>query len=260
MDAHLFLTLYLGIMGLLVGSFANVCVHRIPRRESIVSPRSQCPNCQHPIAWYDNIPILSWLLLRRKCRYCKHPIAWRYPLLELTMGLMWASIAWFYPIESHDPVFLAQAISLVTLLWILTLIDLETFLLPNTLTFPGIALGLGFAAYFDFFLDSLIGAVAGYGIFWLVARLFFMLTGKEGMGQGDFKLLAMLGAYMGWQAIPFIILLSSLTGTVIGSLLLIISKKGLRAEIPFGPYLAAAGVVWFFWSDSILHWYQGVFT
>ncbi len=259
MDAHLFLTLYIGIIGLLVGSFANVCVHRIPRGESVVSPRSQCPNCQHLIAWYDNLPILSWLLLGRKCRYCKHPIAWRYPLLELTMGLMWASIVWFYPVHSYNPIFLAQAISLVTLLWILTLIDLETFLLPNALTFPGIALGLAFAAYFGFFLDSLIGAVAGYGVFWLVARLFLIFTGKEGMGQGDFKLLAMLGAYMGWQAIPFIILLSSVTGAVIGSMALIISKKGLRAEIPFGPYLAAAGVIWFFWSVPILHWYQGVF-
>ncbi len=259
MDIHLFSTLSFAILGLLFGSFANVCVHRIPRGESIVSPGSQCPNCHTAIAWYDNIPVLSWLYLGRKCRHCSHPIAWRYPLLELTMGLMWASIVWFYPVQSYDPIFLAQAISLVTLLWILTLIDLETFLLPNALTFPGIVLGLAFAAYFGFFLDSLIGAVAGYGIFWLVARLFLIFTGKEGMGQGDFKLLAMLGAFMGWQALPFIILLSSLTGAIIGSITLILSKKGMRAEIPYGPYLAAAGVIWFFWSAPILHWYQGIF-
>jgi leader peptidase (prepilin peptidase)/N-methyltransferase len=258
MDTHLFFTLYIGIIGLLVGSFANVCVHRIPRGESVVKPRSKCPICNNEIAWYDNIPLLSWLMLGRKCRYCQTPISWRYPLLELTMGLMWTGIAWFYPIHAYDPVFLLQAISLVTLLWILTLIDVETFLLPNVLTFPGIALGLGFAAYFGFFWDSLIGVVAGYGIFWLVARLFLLATGKEGMGQGDFKLLAMLGAYMGWQAIPFIILLSSFTGAVIGSLALILAKKGLRAEIPYGPYLAAAGMIWFFWSTPILYWYQGL--
>ena len=256
MDTHLFSTIYVGIIGLLVGSFANVCVHRIPRGESIVSPRSKCPSCNTEIAWFDNIPILSWLLLGRKCRHCKTSITWRYPLLELTMGVMWANIVWFYPTEKYDPVFLAQAISLVTLLWVLTMIDLETFLLPNALTFPGIALGLGFAAYFGFFIDSLIGTIAGYGTFWLVARLFLMFTGKEGMGQGDFKLLAMLGAFMGWQALPFIILLSSLTGAIIGSAFLMLANKGLKAEIPYGPYLAAAGVIWFFWGTEILNWYQ----
>ncbi len=255
MDLHSFSAFSIAVFGLLVGSFANVLVHRLPRGESIVSPGSHCPSCQKSIAWYDNIPVLSWLLLGGKCRHCHTGIAWRYPLLELSMGLIWGLLAWLYPAYLM-PVQLAQAIALVTLLWILTLIDLETFLLPNALTFPGIALGLLFAWQLGYFYDALIGVIAGYAVFWLVAKLFLLATGREGMGQGDFKLLAMLGAFMGWQALPFIIFLSSVTGAIIGSAALLLAKKGLRAEIPYGPYLAAAGVVWFFWSAPILEAYQ----
>jgi len=258
MDLQLISTIYIGIIGLLVGSFANVCVHRMPRGESVVSPRSKCPDCNTEIVWYDNIPVISWLILGRKCRCCGSPIAWRYPILELTMGAAWASIAWFYPITEYSPLFLAQAIILFTLLWTLTLIDLETFLLPNALTFPGIAIGLLFAWQSGYIIDALIGALAGYGIFWLIAWLFFKATGREGMGQGDFKLLAMLGAFMGWQALPFIIMLSSFTGAIIGSLLLLLAKKGLKAEIPYGPYLAASGMIWFFWGVEILIGYQSM--
>jgi leader peptidase (prepilin peptidase)/N-methyltransferase len=178
-------------------------------------------------------------------------------MLELSMGIIWGLIAWFYPINT---IFFAQAIVLVSLLWILTLIDLETFLLPNALTFPGIAIGLILAWLDGYIVDSIIGVVVGYGLFWLVARLFLAATGREGMGQGDFKLLAMLGAFMGWQAVPFIVLLSSVSGSVIGSISLLLAKKGMQSEIPYGPYLAVAGVVWFFWSHPILVWYQGLLS
>ncbi|MDQ6989396.1 MAG: A24 family peptidase [Mariprofundaceae bacterium] len=257
MDLQLFYTLSFGLIGLLFGSFANVCVHRIPLGESVVSPASHCPNCKQNIAWYDNIPVLSWLLLGRKCRFCALPIVWRYPFLELCMGLTWATLAWCYPPTPYPSLFLMQALLLVSLLWVLTLIDLETFLLPDALTFPGIVLGLLFAWQSGYVLDALIGAVAGYAVFWLVAWLFWRVTGREGMGQGDFKLLAMLGAFMGWQALPFVVLLSSVTGVVIGSIGLLLAKRGLRAEIPYGPYLAAAGLIWFFWGEPILWWYQG---
>ena len=255
---HLFTTLTMGLLGLLFGSFANVCVHRIPLGESVVSPGSRCPNCRTEIAWYDNIPVISWLMLGRKCRHCHSPIAWRYPMLELSMGIIWAAITWYYPFDTYSIWFLAQAIILISLLWILTLIDLETFMLPDILTLPGIAVGLIFSWKLGYFADALIGATAGYAVFWLVARAFLIMTGREGMGYGDFKLLAMLGAFMGWQALPFIILLSSFTGAVIGSITLTLAKKGLQAEIPYGPYLAAAGVIWYFWGAFILHWYQGV--
>ncbi|ATX78911.1 type 4 prepilin peptidase 1 Aspartic peptidase, MEROPS family A24A [Mariprofundus aestuarium] len=243
-----------GLLGLLFGSFANVCVHRIPRRESIAFPASHCPACHHPIAISDNIPLISWLLLKGRCRHCSAPISWRYPFLEVVMGLSFAGLTWFY---GPSPILLV-AIVLFFLLWILTLIDLETGLLPNALTFPGIALGLAFSWWFGYWQDALIGAIAGYWIFWLVARLFLLITGREGMGYGDFKLLAMLGAFMGWQALPFIILTSSVTGVVIGTIFLLLSRRGIRAEIPFGPYLALAGMIWFVTGSDILNWYTGL--
>lgn len=254
MEPSIFLTIAVGVFGLMFGSFANVCVHRIPLRISIVSPRSRCPSCENTIAWYDNVPLLSWLVLGGKCRHCKASISVRYPILELLMGVSWAGLAWRY---GFSPMLL-QALILVSLLWILTLIDLETGLLPNVLTFPGIAIGLGFSFWLGYFQDAVIGVVLGYGVFWLVARLFLMVTGREGMGYGDFKLLAMLGAFMGWQALPFIVFASSLVGVVVGVLFLYLSRKDMRTEIPFGPYLAAAGMLWFLWGADILQWYAGL--
>ena len=148
-----------------------------------------------------------------------------------------------------------MALVLSFLLWVLTWIDLETGLLPNALTFPGIALGLLFAAFFGDIYASLAGALVGYAVFWLVARVFFMLTSREGMGQGDFKLLAMLGAFLGWQALPFVIFLSSFVGAVIGSVYLLLTRNSMRAEIPFGPYLAAAGLIWLVWGEGLLLWF-----
>lgn len=246
------LILLSGFLGFLVGSFANVCVYRIPRRESIVLPASHCPVCNHAIAPLDNIPIFSWLMLRGRCRHCHSRISWRYPLLEALMGLSWAGLAWHFGPEPQ----LAMAVSLFFLLWVLTFIDLETGLLPDILTLPGIALGLLFSWWLGHGPAAIIGALAGYGILWLVNRLFLLFTGREGMGYGDFKLLAMLGAFLGWQALPFIILVSSVIGVVIGSLFLWVSRRGLRAEIPFGPYLAVAGMIWLLWGDAILAWYM----
>jgi len=245
------LMLLSGLIGLMAGSFANVCVYRIPRRESIAFPGSHCPLCGHAIAAYDNIPLLSWLMLGGQCRHCHAPISWRYPLLELVMGVSWSLLAWHFGAGPE----LVTALCLFFLLWVLSFIDLETGLLPDALTVPGIALGLGFSWWLGNWQDGLIGAVAGYAIFWLVARLFLWMTGREGMGHGDFKLLAMLGAFMGWQALPFIVLASSVVGTVVGVVFLLLAKKGLRAEIPFGPYLATAGMIWFVWGDDVLRWY-----
>lgn len=245
------------LLGLIIGSFANVCVYRIPRGESVAFPGSHCPRCGHAVAWYDNIPLVSWLILRGKCRHCHGAIHWRYPLLEALVGGSWGLLAWHFGVPSP---LLGEGLLLFTLLWILTWIDLETMLLPDILTLPGIAIGLGFSFWGGSFVgghwpDAVIGAAAGYGFFWGVARLFLLLTGREGMGYGDFKLLAMLGAFMGWQALPFVIFASSVIGAVIGSLALLLARKGLRAEIPFGPYLALAGMIWFVWHAPLLHGY-----
>jgi len=253
MDVQSFIILTCGILGVLVGSFSNVCVYRIPRGESVVFPGSHCPICNHDIAWYDNIPLFSWLMLGGKCRHCACNIAVRYPILEALMGLSWAYLAYHY---GFNPILL-QAIVFISLLWVLTLIDLETGLLPNILTLPGIVAGLLFAWWFGFFVDAAIGAVAGYSVFWLIARVFLLFTGKEGMGYGDFKLLAMLGAFMGWQALPFIVFVSSSVGAIIGIVYLKLAHKSRYAQIPFGPYLALAGMLWFLWGEGFLQWYMG---
>jgi len=255
MDVQVLVILLSGIVGLMVGSFSNVCVYRIPRGESVAFPGSHCPNCNHDIAWYDNIPLLSWLMLRAKCRHCQMPISGRYPFLETLMGVSWALLAWKF---GATPMLL-EAIVLVSFLWILSLIDYETGYLPDILTLPGIVLGVGFAWWIGDIKASIMGAMVGYGAFWLVAKLFFLATKKEGMGAGDFKLLAMLGAFMGWQALPFIVFVSSLVGAVVGFAYLTLSKQGKNTEIPFGPYLAMAGVLWFLWGHEILLRYQTLF-
>ena len=251
MDVQSFVILLSGVVGLMVGSFANVCVYRIPRGESVAFPGSHCPNCHHDIAWYDNIPLFAWLILKGRCRHCAVYISARYPILEALMGISWALLAW----QFGPTALLLQAVVLASLLWILTLIDIETGLLPNILTLPGIVVGLAFSWWLGFFTDALIGVAAGYGIFWLVARVFLLITGKEGMGQGDFKLLAMLGAFMGWQALPFIVFASSFVGAIIGLIYLKLAAKDRQTEIPFGPYLALAGMAWYVWGDIFLQWY-----
>jgi len=246
-----FWVITIGLFGLVFGSFSNVLVHRLPRNESVIFPASHCPNCGYNIAWYDNIPILSYLILRAKCRQCQQHIAWRYPALELTMGLSWSALLWYFGTTPMA----CMAIVLVTLLIILSIIDLETELLPNTLTFPGIALGLLYNLWAGDFISSLIGAFAGYFIFWSVAMLFFIMTKRYGMGGGDFKLLAMLGAFFGWQALPLIILFASVSGTIIGIIYLIISQQGSQTRIRFGPFLAAAGILWLLWGPQTWQWY-----
>jgi len=240
------------LVGLMVGSFCNVCVYRIPRGESVIWPGSHCPNCQHAIAWYDNIPLLAWAWLGGRCRHCDKGIAIRYPILEAVVAISWGWLAW----AIGPSAVLLQALVLMTLLWVLTLIDLETMLLPDLLTLPGIAIGLGFAAWLGYFTDALIGAAAGYAFFWLVAAIYRWSAGREGMGGGDFKLLAMLGAFMGWQALPFIVFAASFSGALIGGLWLAMRGKQDAPEIPFGPFLSLAGAIWFLWAADILHFWK----
>jgi len=231
-----------------------VLVYRLPRGESIVFPGSHCPSCAHALSWYENIPLVSWLVLRGHCRHCDESISIRYPLLELCLGLTWGYMAWNFGWGME----LVAALIFSMMLWVLTWIDLETGLLPDVITLPGIAIGIIFGMVLGHLQDSVIGAVAGYGLFWLVAKAFFLLTGREGLGYGDFKLLAMLGAFLGWQALPFVIFISSFCGTVIGSIYLLLTRKHVRAQIPFGPYLAASGMIWLLWGSDLLRWYLDV--
>ncbi|QEL64017.1 type IV fimbrial biogenesis protein, prepilin cysteine protease [Oryzomicrobium terrae] len=251
------------VLGLLVGSFLNVVIHRLPlmmerdwqvqcaelRGETapeqpsltLSSPRSRCPSCGHGIHAWENIPIISWLLLRGKCSACAAPISMRYPLVEALTGLLTGLAAWHFG-------FTAMAAGAIVFTWALIAlagIDLDTQLLPDSITLPLLWLGLALAL-FPVFADlpsAVIGAMAGYLSLWSVYWLFKLLTGKEGMGYGDFKLLAALGAWMGWQMLPLVILLSSLVGAVVGIALILGAGRGRSVPIPFGPYLAAAGLI-----------------
>jgi len=262
--------------GLLVGSFLNVVILRLPRRlewqwkrdslevlgepelydpppPGIVVERSHCPHCKTPLRWYDNIPLFSWLLLRGRCRYCQAPISAQYPLVELlTMLLVLASV-WRFGFGWHG----FGAILVSCFLVALSGIDLRTQLLPDQLTLPLMWLGL-VASIDALFLtpkQAMVGAMVGYLSLWSVWWLFKQLTGKEGMGHGDFKLLAALGAWVGLKGIIPTILLSSLVGAVIGSIWLAAKGRDRATPIPFGPYLAAAGWIVFFWGQSMIDAY-----
>ena len=275
------------LLGLLVGSFLNVVIHRLPimlerswRQEfndyfasdssdpklpgeesaelvqpayNLVVPRSACPHCGHAITALENIPLISWLWLRGRCRGCQAPISPRYPLVELLTGLISLAIALTQP----PGLALLSALLLSWVLVALTFIDLDKMLLPDQLTLPLLWLGLllNLGGTFASLSDAVIGAAAGYLVLWLLYWGFKLLTGKEGMGYGDFKLLAALGAWLGWQSLPLILILSSLVGAVVGITLIALRRHEQANPIPFGPYLAMAGWIALIWGESITHWY-----
>jgi leader peptidase (prepilin peptidase) / N-methyltransferase len=262
------------VFGLVIGSFLNVVILRLPARlmhdwrcqcrelleiEGVDDPqppglgmsRSHCPKCKNTIAWYDNIPLLSWLLLRARCRHCATRISFRYPLVEFTTALLSLAV-----ILTFGPT--PQGLAALVLTWSLiaaTGIDFDHHLLPDQITLPLMWLGLVLNLWFGLFAsleDAVIGAVAGYGLLWGVFHLFRLLTGKEGMGYGDFKLLAALGAWMGWQVLPMIILLASVVGAIVGIALMIAARHGRDVPIAFGPYLAMGGWIALIWGDRFM--------
>ncbi len=258
LDATIF-----GILGLLIGSFLNVVIHRLPlmldaqwKAESaemngqklpeteafnLLMPRSRCPQCAHPIAWYENIPVLSYLALRARCSACKTPISLRYPLVELASCALFFYCGWHWGISTQALLWSGFSAALVTL----TLIDWDTTLLPDDITLPLLWAGLIAAALHwtsPTLPDALWGAVAGYMSLWLVYWGFKLITGKEGMGFGDFKLYAALGAWFGWQALIPIILMASVIGAVIGIGMKFASSLREGGYVPFGPFLAGAGL------------------
>ena len=265
----------IGLLGLLVGSFLNVVIHRLPKMMenewrnqcaelhgdapvedepfSLIRPRSRCPSCGHPISALENVPILSWLWLRGRCSDCQAPISPRYPLVEAVTGLCSAAAAAYFGYGWM----LLGALLLIWSLIALTFIDADTQLLPDSITLPLLWMGLCFNL-FGVFADlssAVLGAMVGYLSLWSVYWAFKLFTGKEGMGYGDFKLLAALGAWLGWQMLPLIILLSSLVGTAVGIVLIILARQGRHVPIPFGPYLAAAGLIALIWGKDLTQMY-----
>lgn len=245
--------LFAAVIGAVVGSFLNVCIRRLPLEESIVRPASHCPGCQTPIRPYDNIPIVSFLLLRGRCRACSQPISWRYPIVEGLTALLFVALAHRFGLSLG---FVVQA-TFVSALVVVTFVDLEHQIIPDVVSLPGILVGLGLAlaGLGPAWIDSLAGVLLGGGFLWGVAAGYYALTGRDGMGGGDIKLLAMIGAFQGWASVLLVLLLSSTFGSVAGGLALLWGGQDSREPIPFGPFLAAGALVSLFWGDTIISWY-----
>ncbi|EFK06185.1 putative type IV prepilin leader peptidase [delta proteobacterium NaphS2] len=258
MSMDFVLSLFSVLFGLCLGSFANVCIYRIPQNKSIVHPGSSCPHCGAGIPFYDNIPVISYLVLRGRCRRCGASISLRYPLVEMLMGLL--SLALFIKFGFHLQYLLFMLFS-GTLL-ILGFIDFDHKILPDVLTLPGILAGwlVSFFPGGISWVDSLIGLAAGGGSLYLVAAVYERITGREGLGGGDIKLLAMIGAWLGWMSLPLIVLMSSLSGAVIGSAFILSGGRGARTQIPFGPFLSMGALAYLFFGREISLWYFDLFT
>lgn len=268
----------MGLVGLMVGSFLNVVIYRLPimlkqqwqrdcaeflqldnnapyERFNLALPSSHCPHCKTVIGACNNIPVLSYLLLKGRCSTCQQRIALRYPLIEILTALLSMTVAWHFGASWAS----CAALCLTWGLIILSAIDYDSQLLPDIIVLPLLWLGLGLSLFTVFTNSqaSIIGAMAGYLLLWLVYYSFKLVTGKEGMGHGDFKLLAMLGAWLGWQYLGLIILLSSLAGTILGMTLIALNKQDRATPMPFGPYLSVAGWIALLWGQPLNAWYFG---
>lgn len=249
-EAYAVVSVFVFLTGLCIGSFLNVCIWRIPRDESIVWPGSHCPACHHAIAPWDNVPLLSWLVLNGKCRHCQAPISPRYFVVELLTGALFAAVWLVHGWSLQTPVYLVFTGALV----MATFIDFDYLILPDRVTIGGMVAGpilsvafpalQGQAERLPALIHSLLGLALGYGLLWLVAILGRLVLKREAMGMGDVKLLGAIGACLGWQAVLFSIFVSSLTGTALGLSLIALGQKELQSKIPYGPHIALAGVLW----------------
>ncbi len=238
-----------------LGSFLNVCIWRLPRGESIAWPPSHCRACQTPIRYYDNIPLVSFVLLRGRCRACRAPISWRYPLVEALAVAVGLLVLWRFGATWEG----LRAFPLGLALIAVSFIDLETMEIPDRITLPGIAVGLALnlAPSPWGVIPAVVGCLVAGGLFYAIAEISYRLLGQEGMGGGDVKLAAMLGAFLGWPLVMVAIFLGVVAGGLGALLLLLLRLKGRRDEVPFGPYLALGGLVTVFWGRPVLAWYLG---
>ncbi len=257
MNTQLFFLSASFILGMIIGSFLNVCIYRIPAGLSIVHPPSHCPHCETPIRWYQNIPLISWIVLRGRCASCKAPVSYRYPLIEALSGGLYLLVFLYFGLSWSTLVFWI----FFSLLLVITFIDLDHQIIPNVLSLPGIVVGFA-CALFALPLtwqDSAFGTMLGAGLLWSVATGYRLLMGAEGMGMGDVKLLAMIGAFLGWQAVLPVVFLGSIAGTLIGVPLMLIKGEGGKLAIPFGPFLSLGAFFYvFFWAE-LFNWYVSTF-
>ena len=258
--------------GLCIGSFLNVCIWRVPRGESIVRPGSHCPKCNAPIRWYQNIPVLSWLFLRGRCANCKKPISFRYTLVELLTGLLFLAVYLQWTLPAPLKLVPIESPAMIPCYWLLlaglivgTFVDFEHFIIPDSVTLGGMAVGpvlcclvpqlQGEIVWYRGLLGSIVGEAVGFGTLFLIGWLGEKAFKKEAMGFGDVKLLGAIGAFLGWRAALFVIFASSLLGSVCGLALMACRGVKMQSRIPFGPYLAAGAVIWLFWGEWLLYGY-----
>jgi len=244
-------------LGAATGSFLNVAIYRMPRGESVVAPRSHCTTCERVIPWYDNLPVLSWLLLRGRCRGCGQSFSIRYPIVEALTAILLLGLS----LQFGWTLGLAFAFYFACSLLVVTYIDLDHQIIPDRITLPGIAVGLVLALVapaemrWPAVQSWAIGTLAGGGILWVVAWGYELATGREGMGGGDIKLLAMIGAFLGWQGVLLSLMLASFIGSIVGVGWMVARGADSKLAIPFGPFLSLGALVALFWGDSIIHWY-----
>ena len=241
--------------GAIVGSFLNVVIYRLPLGKSVVWPASACPHCSRELSWYENIPVLSWLALRGRCRTCRGPIGVRYPLVEALTGVVFALAFWHYGFGA----LLFSRLIFACALIVLFAIDLEHQLLPNVITLPGIVIGLAFSFFTEpGWLASLIGIAVGGGILWGMAEAYYRVRHEEGLGMGDVKMLAMVGAFLGWQLTLLTLMLASFSGTFIGLFFIVTRRGGMKYALPFGTFLALGAAAAAAVGTEIIDWYVGM--
>ncbi len=244
-----------GIFGAVIGSFLNVVIYRLPLGQSIVTPPSRCRKCGYQLQWYDNIPILSWLFLRGRCRKCGVGVSMQYPIVELITGALFVLVIWMTP---PGPL-LATRLILVCILIALFGIDLEHQILPNVITLPGIAIGVLLSLIAPpGWKDALVGVLLGGGVLYAIAGAYYLWRREEGMGMGDVKMLAMIGAFLGWKAVLVTLVLSSFAGAIIGVALMAAQRGTMKFALPFGTFLAIGAIVSMFVGEPLVAWYAGL--
>jgi len=244
------------VFGLAVGSFLNVCIHRLPRGESLLWPGSHCPQCSKPLRWFHNLPLVSWLVLRGRCAHCKQAISIRYPLVEAATAIVWIAIVWLTP----PGWLMVSRLALGTALIVLFMIDLEHQILPNVITLPGIAAGFAFSFVAPPGpIESLLGIAIGGGVLYGIALGYYLLRKEEGMGMGDVKMLAMIGAFLGWRLVLVTLVLSSFAGALIGIGVLASQRGGMRYALPFGTFLSLGALSAMLAGEQLLDWYAGFY-
>lgn len=248
---------FIAALGLFVGSFLNVCIYRIPRGESIIWPGSKCPRCGKPIKPWDNIPVLSYLILKGKCRYCSELISVRYPIVELLSALLAVSLLYRFGPGVRYIIYYVWACTLL----VITFIDLDYQIIPDRLSLGGIVIGILALRWLDVgYKDALIGLALGIGMLLAIIYGYYLLTKRQGMGGGDVKLLGMIGVFTGWQGVLFTVFMSSFIGTLIGIPWVYIQKGTLKSAIPFGPFLCLGALIYVLWGEQIIRWYFGLMS